>query len=252
VLTWKPGWLRGYIMRSDGRSTQPPTDRRELRAYEAFLEQARWAAEWQWRRSESYERKAGALAAFVTFVLTAQIATVRSIISVPRTPFSWAIIVFLAVSTCALAIAALLSIRALTPRDYQAASIGQLRKEWEEYNVSGHLSGMESVSGHLPDAGLAGLFAEQLIRGTEEKSPIQSLHDDAEKRGKDFGKATCALCVSIAMMALVLLIALLQAATQKEYTDGRAGEGGTATVTTRTGAGAATSTIPARGKSGRD
>jgi hypothetical protein len=178
------------------------------------LDQARWLADWQWRRSESYERKAGALAAFVTFVLTAQIVVVRSIISVPRTPFAWAIVGFLAISTCSLAIAALLSIRTLTPRDYQAASIGQLRKEWKEYNVSGHLSAMENVSRHLPDAGLVGLFAEQLIEETEEKSPIQSLHDDAKKRGKDFGRAIRALYVSIVMMALVLLVAMLQAATQ--------------------------------------
>ena len=50
----------------------------------------------------------------------------------------------------------------------------QLEREWEQYNGVGHLS----------DEGVIGLFADQLIReGQGEKSPIQSLHDDAEKRG---------------------------------------------------------------------
>lgn len=218
-------------------------DPRSAAGYQAFLDQAKWVVDWQWRRSESFERKAGAVLGFVGILVTLQTAVVRSIITVPRTPLTWVALGFLAFSGAFLIMAVVQSVAALGVGKYRAGNMDQLRREWEQYNGVGHLS----------DEGVIGLFADQLIReGQGEKSPIQSLHDDAEKRGEHFGRAVRALGYSIILMVFVLMVAAVQAAAEKENSDGRAREDGTATVTTRTGAGAATSTIPARGKPGRD
>ena len=106
---------------------------------------------------------------------------------------------------CLLVVAAIQSVSVIAPRRYQAAHMGQLQSEWENYDANGHLS----------DAGIVGLFGDQLIKGSpENKSPLQSLHDDAEERGKHFRGAIRALGCSIIMMALVLVVAALQAATK--------------------------------------
>jgi hypothetical protein len=204
VLTWKPGWFRGYFVRSDGRTTQPPKDRRELRGYEAFLEQAHWAAEWQWRRGESFERKAGAVLAFVGILVTLQTGIMDSIITVPRTALTWAMFVLLTLSAGGLAWATVESVLVLMSRKYRGPRLEQLQREWETYNTRGHLS----------PQGVVGLFADQLLRDSGGSAPILSLYEDADKRGKHFSRAIRALGASIVLMVLVLVIAALQAAAE--------------------------------------
>jgi hypothetical protein len=226
---------------SPGKYVRADRDRRDHRAYEAFLDQARRIADWQWKRSESFERKAGAVLAFVGIILTLQTAVVRSIIVVPKTVFAWAAFILLALSAVGLVVAALQSVKVLIPHTYRGPGIEQLRKQWERYNVDGHLSA----------EGVVGLFADQLLRESEEKAPVQSLYDDAKDRGEHFSSAIKALRASIIFIALVFVVAALQRATEEGNAIDRAGENRT-TVTATTRVGPTSSTIPTGRESGRN
>jgi hypothetical protein len=178
-------------------------DPRQLRGYEAFLDQARWMADWQVRRSESFERKAGAVLSFAGIIVALQTVIVRSIITVPRTPLTWAIFALLILSAGAMAWATVESVLVLRSRKYRGPDLEQLQREWENYKARGHLSPQGTVA----------LFADQLLRDSGGSAPVSSLCEDANKRGGHFSRAIRALGVSIIFMALVLVVAALQAAT---------------------------------------
>lgn len=225
------------------RFPQPAEDDpRDLGAYQAFLDQARWVADWQWRRSESYERKAGAVVAFVGAILTLQTVVVRSIISVPRTVLAWTTLVLLGLSAVSLVFAALDSISVLATRNYRGPSLEQLRREWVKYKGNGHISPEGTVQ----------LFADQLLKESSEKAaPIQSLHDDAKARGERFSNACTWLRRSIVLIALVLVVAALQRVVEEEGANGGTRES-RVNVTVTTGTGPTSGSISPRGKSGRD
>jgi hypothetical protein len=217
-------------------------DPRDLGAYQAFLDQARWVADWQWRRSESYERKAAAVVAFVGAILTLQTVVVGSIISVPRTMLAWITFVLLGLSAVSLVAAALDSIKVLATRNYRGPNLEQLRREWVKYKGNGH----------IPPEGTVSLFADQLLRESPGKAaPIQSLHDDAKARGEHFSNACTWLRRSIVLIALVLVVAALQHVVEEEGANGGTREG-RVTVTVTTGTGPTSGSISSRRKSDRD
>jgi hypothetical protein len=171
-------------------------DPRELAGFQAFLDQARWLAEWQWRRGEAFERKAGALLAFVGIILTLQTVVARSLITVPKTLFAWTTAALLIVSAVALFVAAVACLFVLKLRKYEMPSIEQLRKQWTQYAAQGHLS---------PE-GVTGLLADQLLRGSGSLAPVEGLRKDADDRGGRMLVAVRALFVSIAALALLVVV----------------------------------------------
>jgi hypothetical protein len=171
-------------------------DPRELAGFQAFLDQARWLAEWQWRRGEAFERKAGALLAFVGIILTLQTAVARSLITVPKTLFAWTTAALLIISAVALFVAAVACLFVLKLRKYEMPSIEQLRKQWMQYAAQGHLS---------PE-GVTGLLADQLLCGSGSLAPLEGLRKDADDRGDRMLVAVRALFASIASLALLVVV----------------------------------------------
>jgi hypothetical protein len=179
-------------------------DPRKLRAYEAFLEQARWMADWQWRRGEAFEGKAGRILGFVGIILPLQTAVLRSVITVPNTTFAWLTAILFAFSALALVTTAVACVMVLKPRTYQSPMTTQVTEQWREYLARGRLS---------PEAVL-GLFADQLLQGSGQHAPVEELRLDAKGRGKWMTIATWALFCSIAAVAIVVMIAAFHEAVQ--------------------------------------
>ena len=215
-------------------------DPRDLAAFQAFLDQARWVADWQVRRTESFERKAGAVVAFAGVILTLQTVVVRSIISVPRTVLAGVIFVLLVLSAGHLVAAALQSIKVLATREYRGPNLEQLRSEWAQYKADGHMSPEGTVQ----------LLADQLLKESAGKAaPVQSLHDDAKDRGEHFSSALVRLRRSIVFIALALVVAALQQVVKEERANGGTRESGVTTTVT-TGAGPTSGTSSPRTKPG--
>jgi len=180
-----------------------PDDPRELRSFEAFLEQARWIADWQWRRGQTFEAKAGPILGFVGIILSLQIAILRSVITVPKTGFAWTTAILFTISALGLVISALACLMVLKPRKYQNAKIDQIREQWTQYVAHGHLS----------SEGVLFVFADQLLRGTGQREPVKGLRDDADTRSTWMTVAMWALFASIATIAVIVGVVAFHEAT---------------------------------------
>lgn len=164
-----------------------------VEALRGFLEHARSVAEWHRQRSDNFESKAGTVLGLASVVL---VLTTQSVEPISDVRGGWQ--VFLTVLTALGALAFLgsgvFAVRTLRPRKYRYASTKQLRREWIAYRDSAPYK----------DTQVIGMFADSLICGSpDEPSPIESLVDDANARGKHLGWSIGLLFVGLALEAAV-------------------------------------------------
>jgi hypothetical protein len=179
----------------------PPVERPsyDAAALETFLEHARAMAAWHEARADAFERKASTLLGFVGVILVL-VPTLRAPIAEAHGRHMRMVLVGLAVlAAVLLALAAVSTAMVLLPREYEEPSLPQLRERWTRYYDHADLT---------PE-GVTGMFVDQLVRGSKSRSPIESLHDDAEKRATWMKRATWfVLCgaVVLAFLSGTLLV----------------------------------------------
>jgi hypothetical protein len=180
-----------------------PEPERESRysaaALEAFLEHARAMAAWHEARADAFERKASTLLGFVGVILVL-LPSLRSPIAKAEGSYVRTLLVILAiVAAVLLALAALASAMVLKPRPYTAPSLSQLRREWTAYYDHPERT----------PQGITGMFVDQLVRGTGPRSPIETLHDDVEKRAWWVSCATWLVVFGVLVLAVLTSMLLV-------------------------------------------
>jgi hypothetical protein len=164
-----------------------------------FLEHARAMAAWHEARASAFERKAGTLLGFIGVILVL-LPTLRSPIAKAHGGHVRMVLVELAILAIGLlTLGAVSTAMVLLPRAYEEPSLPQLRERWTTYYEHADLT----------QAGVTGMFVDQLVRGTKSRSPIETLYDDAEKRAKWMKRATwLVLCgvVALAVLTGTLLV----------------------------------------------
>lgn len=158
----------------------PPPERE----VEAFHAEALRLLDYQWRRADSFERKAlGFLAAngVIATLLTPSLKTVLDLHGVYRIAalsLGAAVVVLLAGSAAC-------SAGALWARGSQSVSVDQVRSFWKAY-----LDRVGTDDGRFDAVHTANLqrdLVEMLLHAREETtSPVQSLREDADRRGRWF------------------------------------------------------------------
>jgi hypothetical protein len=158
---------------------------------DAFLEHARAMAAWHEARADAFERKASTLLGFVGVILVL-LPSLRSPIAKADGQWVRTLLVVLAiVAAVLLASAALASAMVLRPREYDVPSLEQLRREWTAYY---------DHPARTPQ-GITGMFVDQLVQGTGQRSPIETLRDDAEKRASWMKWATWLVLFGVLALA---------------------------------------------------
>ena len=155
-----------------------PSPEREV---EAFRLEALRLLDYQWRRGDGFERKAQGFLAFngvVVALLTPSLKPILDLSGVYRIvalSLGAAVIVLLAASAAC-------SAGALWARDTKSVSIDRVRELWQEYLQRVGPGGERADAGHT--ANLQRELVEMLLHGTiDTTSPIQSLREDAVRRG---------------------------------------------------------------------
>lgn len=169
-----------------------PADQHDVSAdvVAAFLDQARALAEWEWRRADGFQSKAGLLLGASGVVLS---ILVGSLTDLPDDPIAFwmaaaALSLVLAAAACA--------VIALWPRKFTHAAHDDLEHKWRGYqHGNGEVTGAWQVTA-LSTTNL--LMAEPGL-----KSTLESLSAEARSRGRHF-KAACSFFLA-ALMALTML-----------------------------------------------
>lgn len=177
----------------------PELARHELAGYEAYLREAVRTAEWQWRRAESFERRAGVVLGFAGVVLPLLVIPYEATAGAT----GWlqtAASMLIAAAAVLLLGSAVASASALLGRRYQAPELAQLRDHWVAFKTEGAQGPRQIV----------GLFAERLIIGGGGKSPLETLRDDASVRGRRLAWAVRLLAAGIIVVAIATLAVFIQ------------------------------------------
>lgn len=164
-------------------------------ALRAFLEQSGTVAEWHRQRAENFESKAGTILGFSGVLLALTTQVVRPIDEV-RGGWQVSLVILTASGAVAFLASAVFALRTLRAREYRYSSTAQLRRVWVEYRDR---SAYE-------DTQVVGMFADSLICGGDGQSPIESLVDDADQRGKDLGWSISLLFVGLVLEAAVAAV----------------------------------------------
>lgn len=166
----------------------------------AFLDQARWLADWHRQAGDRFENKAATIlgSSGVLVVLANLVAEPSRDV---RGRWSVTLVALLVAATIAFVAAALASVWALRPRKYEIASRQQLKDEWSVYYDTPHRD----------EVAVVGMVVDQLVRGSSEKSPIDSLAADAKRRGDCVRVAIWALLSGLACMTGSAVILFVEA-----------------------------------------
>jgi hypothetical protein len=172
-------------------------------ALETFLAQARAMAAWHEARIDAFERKAGTLLGFAGVILVL-LPTLRGPIAKAHGCNTRAVLVALAILAAALlALASVCAAFVLVPRKYAAPDLAQLRREWSAYADKG--------SGHRAPEQVIGLFVDQYVRRADPKSsPVDTLRDDADKRGRWMMYASVFVVIGVVVLASFTSVLLVK------------------------------------------
>jgi hypothetical protein len=172
----------------------------DVASTQAFLDQARVLADWHRQRADGFESKASTLIGFSGVILTLLTLT-SSPISHVRGSWQTLLVILAVLGAVAFLVAAVAAVVVMNPRQYRYAARSQLRREWENYRD--HPS--------LTTAQILGMLADQLICAGD-KSPIDTLADDALDRGKWVRVSVVSLLVGLGLLAAVAAILVIEVA----------------------------------------
>ncbi|REF00369.1 hypothetical protein [Thermomonospora umbrina] len=168
---------------------------------EVFLEEARRLLDHHWRRADAFERKAVGVLAYVGVVI-ALLPPIVPVVLELKGP-SRALGIWLGAATVVLlAASAATTLGALQARRGRGVSIDQVRRAWLE--TCTRLTRPRSASDAYHATQTRRDLVEMLLHGTTaDVSPVQSMSDDADRRGSWF--RWCVWCNVLAFMCILAL-----------------------------------------------
>jgi hypothetical protein len=171
-------------------------------ALDVFLAHARATAAWHEGRIDAFERKASTLLGFVGVILVL-LPTLRPSIAGAHGHHMRMFLVSLAILAAVLLVgAAITTAMVLMPREYNVPGLGQLRREWTAYAGYG--------KAYLAPEQIAAMLVDELVSPpNRERSPLETMRDDAEKRAKWMKWATWLVLsggVALAGLTISLLV----------------------------------------------
>ncbi len=184
-----------------GSPDQPQVPRvHDVASTQAFLDQARALADWHRQRADGFESKASTVIGFSGVILTLLTLTSPPISDV-RGYWQTLLVTLVVLAAAALLVAAVASVLVMKPREYRYAARTQLRREWENYRDDPSLT----------TAQVLGMLADQLICAGD-KSPIDTLAEDALDRGRWVRRSVTSLLVGLGLLSAVAAILVIEVA----------------------------------------
>lgn len=184
-----------------GSPDQPEAPRvHDVASTQAFLDQARALADWHRQRADGFESKASTLIGFSGVILTLLTLTSPPISDV-RGCWQTLLVVLVVLAAVAFLVAAVAAVVVMKPREYRYAARSQLRREWGNYRDDPSLT----------TAQIVGMLADQLICAGD-KSPIDTLAEDALDRGKWVRASVISLLLGLGLLAAVAAILVIEVA----------------------------------------
>ena len=173
----------------DNAENPPPN------AIAVFLDEARWQADWQWRRAQNFEGKASQLLAFAGIVLGllgTLVAPLREL------PLGYRIlgVVLLGVTASLLVATGRKALSALGTREVSGPPRDSVRGDWQRARGQGQEP--DDVRSRLASALLAGTDAKPAV--------VESLACDADQRGAQIRLAGRLLVYGMLGVALLLVL----------------------------------------------
>jgi hypothetical protein len=182
-----------------GRAPEPETGSRySAAALDTFLEHARAMATWHEGRIDAFERKASTLLGFVGVILVL-LPTLRPSIAGARGYHIREFLVGLAILAVVLLIGAAVSTAmVLMPRAYNVPDLGQLRRQWTAYAGYG--------KAHLAPEQITAMLVDELVSpANRERSPLETMRDDAENRATWMTWATWLVLSGVVALATLTI-----------------------------------------------
>jgi hypothetical protein len=90
----------------------------------------------------------------------------------------------------------------LKPRQYEVPSLSQLRREWTAYTEQG--------TAHLAREQVAAMLVDQLVIGTQSRSPVETIRDDAENRAEWMKRATWLVLFGVVALGSLTVAILVE------------------------------------------
>ncbi|MFC4056084.1 hypothetical protein ACFOY4_40900 [Actinomadura syzygii] len=186
-------------MRIFPRRDPPPPQEQEVAV---FLAEARRLLDYHWRRADAFERKALGVLAFTGVIVALLTPSLKTVLDLHGHYRTTALALGAAAITM-LAGSAVSSAGALWARSSKSVNVREVRELWREYLHRAEHGGGGTDAWEA--AGLQRNLVEKLLHGaTEETSPIQSLCDDADVRGRWFLRG-----VWLNLTALLLILGVV-------------------------------------------
>lgn len=185
-------------------SPPPPNVTQQELEVAVFLTEARRLLDYHWRRGDAFERKALGVLALTGVIATLLPATIATVLSL-HDGFRVAALILGAVAIVSLLGGAVAAAGVLWARAGKSVNVVDIRSSWAD-----HIGRMESGEGYsdLWHANqLQRNLVEMLLHGSSAgTSPVQSVCDDANRRGAWFGwSVRFVLCTLILMLCVTVV-----------------------------------------------
>jgi hypothetical protein len=195
-------------MRSLRRPQTPPAGSpQQEKEVAVFLSEARRLLDYQWRRGDAFERKALGLLAFTGVIVALLPATTNNVLAL-HGGFRTAALLLGALTLMLLAASAVAAAGVLWARDSKNVNIADIRSLWAECIARSQTG--EGNSDSWEATQVQRNLVEMLLHGVSEgESPVQSICDDASRRGAWFSWGVRFIVCALTLMLAVAVITIL-------------------------------------------